>query len=95
MHPSQPAGLEAGEELAPELEGLAVPDRGAQHLAGALDGHPGGHDQGLGHHVRPDADLAEGGIAEHVGELGVGQCPGAECLDLAVQTRADPRHLGY
>jgi len=95
MHPGQSASLQRGQELAPELVGLAVTDRSAQHLPGALGGHPGGHHQGLGHHMGPDADLAESGVGEHVGELGVGQAAGAECLDLVVQSGADPRHLGF
>jgi hypothetical protein len=65
MHPGQPAGLEAGQELTPEPEGLTVPDRGAQHLPGALDGHPGGHHQCLRDHMGPDPDLAEGGISQN------------------------------
>ncbi|BBX26927.1 hypothetical protein MALV_20520 [Mycolicibacterium alvei] len=84
MHPGQPAGLEGSQELPPELEGLAVTNGGAQHLAGAVDGHPGGHHQSVGYHMSPDTDLAERRVAEDVRELGVGQVAGAKGLDLLV-----------
>jgi hypothetical protein len=93
MHPSQAASAQRGQELAPELVGLAVTDGGAQDFAGAIDGHPGGHHEGLRDHVRADADLAEGGVAEHVRELGVGQAAGTKRLDLFVQAGADPGDL--
>src|SRR5829696_2051280 len=89
MHPSQAAGLQRGQELAPELVGLAVTHRGAQHFTRTVDGHPGGHHQGLRDHMRADADLAEGGIAEHIRKRGVGQTAGPEGIDLLVQARAE------
>ena len=55
--------------------GLAVADRQAEHLAVAGRGDPGGHHDGLGHHlvqVRV-ADLQVGGVQEHVRELDVAQ----------------------
>lgn len=39
--------------------------------------------------MRTDPDLAEGGVREHVRELGVGQSPGAELFDLGVQVGAN------
>src|SRR5258705_13855476 len=60
VYPGQAAGAQRGQELAPELIGLAVTDGGAQDLTGAVDGHPGGHHQRLRDHMSPDTDLAEG-----------------------------------
>src|SRR6476620_143091 len=49
---------------------------------------------GVRNHVRADADLAEGGVAEHVRKAGVGQAAGAERLDLLIKASADPGDLG-
>lgn len=93
MHPGKPTGFQRGEELAPELKGFAVTDRSAQHLAGAVEGDPGGHHQRLRDHMRPDADFAEGGVTEHVRKRRVGQAAGTERLDLLIQASADARDL--
>lgn len=87
--PASPRAFSEAQEFAPELIGLAVADSGPQDFAGAVDGHPGGHHEGLRDHVGPDADLAEGRVAEDVGKLGVGQAAGAKRLDLFVQAGAD------
>ena len=94
VHPGQPAGLERAQEVAPELVRFAVSDGGAEHFAGAVDGDSGGHDHGVRDQVRPDADLAEGGIGEHVWELRMGQRAGAKRLDLGVQVGTDAGDLG-
>ncbi len=63
MNPRESTCFQQGQEFAPELVGLAVPDGGAQHFAGAVDGHPGGHHQGLGDHVGPDLFVQAGADA--------------------------------
>src|SRR6476660_5709773 len=93
MYPGQAASTQRRQNLPPELVGLAVTDGGTQDLTSAVDGYPGSHHQGLRDHVRPDTDLAERGITEHVRKLRMGQAAGAKRLDLAVQAGANPRDL--
>ena len=64
-----------------------VSDRGTEHLAGALDRHPGRDDKRVGDHMRPDPDLAVRRIQEDVRERGVGQAAFPEPGDLGYPAR--------
>jgi hypothetical protein len=73
LHPSQPAGLQAAQELGPEGAVLAVTDGEAEHLPTAVAAHPGRHHHGLGDHPAVDPGLAGGGVDEDIGEHLAGQ----------------------
>ena len=93
VHSRQAPNLEAGEELAPELERLRVAHRRTQHLAGALDRHSGRHDKGPGEDMCSQPDFAVGGIEVDVREGGVRQAPFPESGDLVIEAGADPGDL--
>ena len=81
------------QEVIPELVGLTVTDCGAEHFAGAISGNTGGHDHGVGDHVRTDAHFAERRVGENVRELGVRQGAGAERLHFGIEVGADAGHF--
>lgn len=94
VHSRQTSGLQSDQELAPELEGLAVSDGDAEDLAGAVDRHPCRHDKGLGDHVRTHPHLAIRRVEEHVRERGVRESAVVESGDLGVEACADAGDLG-
>src|SRR5258705_5184141 len=97
VYPGQAAGAQRGQELAPELIGLAVTDGGAQDLTGAVDGQPGGHHQRLRDHITPETTLQKGPIPKNEREPGVGQTPGRKRPDPLSQPAPNPQNsrLGY
>jgi hypothetical protein len=88
LHPGQPAGLQAAEELGPEGTVLAVADVQAQPLPAAVAAHPGGDHHGLGDHPAVDAGLAVGRVHEHIRKDLAGEGTVPEGANLAVQVGA-------
>ena len=95
LHTTESAGLQAPEEGTPERFVLAVAHVQPEDFAGAVSGDAERHDDGARHDVAADAALDVGGVAEHVGEVGVGQGAGSERLDVPVDLLADPRHRRF
>ena len=75
LDPAQAARVQAAQELGPEHLGLAVADRGPEHLAAPVGADAGGDHDGLGDHPPADPGLAVGRVEEHVREVGVVQRP--------------------
>ncbi len=92
-HTAQATRPQRAQERRPERLVLAVAHGQAQHLPGAIGGHPGGHHDGLGHHPSSFVGLDVGGVEEDVGELDVVQATLAELLHGTVEVGADPTHL--
>jgi len=92
-HAGQAAGPERAQEGRPEGAVLAVTDRQAEDLAIAAPGHPGGDDDGLGHHSRPVMGLDVRRVEEDVREGRVAEGPVAELGHDRVELGADPADL--
>ena len=93
LHPGQPTGLQAAQELGPEGAVLGVADGEAEDLAAAVTAHPGGDHHGLGGHPAIGSGLAVGGVHDHIREHLTGQRPIPEDGHLAVEVGADAADL--
>ena len=91
--PARPRALSERRNAVQNAPSSLSPDVEAEHLAVPVRRHPGRDHDGLGHDPVVHPGLAVGGVQEHVRERLAGQAAVAERGDLAVQVRADPRHL--
>ncbi len=73
LHAVETAGLQRAQERGPKRAVLAVTNVKTEHFVSPIGGHPGGHDDGLGHHAVVDSGLAVGGVEEQVSKRLVGQ----------------------
>ncbi len=89
----QAAVAQVAEELGPEVLGLAVTGRAAQHFPSAISADAGRDHDGLADDPTGQAHLAVRRIQEHVGEREVVEGAGAPERDLGVELRADPADL--
>ena len=94
LDPTEPPSPQALEERHPEGLVLGVSHLDAEHLPVAVGGDAGGHHDGPRDHPAPDPALHVGGVGEDVGELHVVEGAVSELLELLVEPRKDPAHLG-